>query len=277
MRKVATALLLTLGVCATALANGPVAQAQDTSASQAQTQTLKPLSRSQVDDLVTSGLDSESLAKVVRERGIDFEPTDRYLETLRSEGAMQTLIDALRSSTPDPVTKAELLKSLANSTPQDDLVGMVDRRGIDFKPTTEDVDTLRIAGAEDQLCQAVRHAKVSASSVAKANTSPGHIYEVSDDVTAPIPIYHPDPPLTDEARKINRNPVANVLITVSRDGDVQDVHLAKNLGMGLDRSALDTLRTWKFRPGMHDGYPVPVQMKMAVRFASSGEQSRASE
>jgi TonB family protein len=273
------ALSVALGIYATGLAAPSQAQPQDQAApppqaalpsqTEVQTQTLKPLTRMQVDDLVASGLDSESLAKVVHERGIDFQPTDRYLETLRSQGAMQTLIDALRTATPDPLSKAQLLKSLAAGTPQDDLVSMVERRGVDFKPSPEDIDTLRIAGAEDPLCQAVQRAKQGRPSAANNDTSAGRVYDVGEDVTAPIPIYHPDPPLTAQARKAKVAPVANLFITIGRDGDVQDVRLAKGLGLGLDKKAVDTVKTWKFRPGMHDGSPVPVRMKMAVSFAAN--------
>jgi TonB family protein len=275
VRKVARALSLALGLCMAATAARsqaqPQGQAGPPSQVDAQTQALKPLTREQVNDLVASGLDSESLAKVVHERGIDFQPTDRYLDTLRSQGAMQTLIDALRTATPDPLSKAQLLKSLAGGTPQDDLVSMVERRGVDFKPTSEDVDTLRIAGAEDPLCQAVLHAKQGRPSAANSDMSSGHVYDVGEDVSAPIPIYHPDPPLTSEARKARMAPVANVYVTVGRDGDVQDVRLAKGLGLGLDKKAVDTLKTWKFKPGMRDGYPVAVRVKLAVSFAASAQ------
>jgi TonB family protein len=281
VRNVVVALWVALGVCAT----GPVApsrvQAQDQTPQgqaqpQSQTPSLKPLTRMQVDDLVASGLESETLAKVVHERGIDFEPTDRYLATLRSQGAMQTLIDALRTATPEPLSKPQLLRSLASGTPQDDLVVMVERRGIDFKPTPEDLDTLRIAGAEDPLCQAVQHAK-QGRPAPSGDSSPGRVYDVGEDVTVPIPIYHPDPPLTNEAREENFSPVARLYVTISRDGDVTDVRLTKGLGHGLDRKALETVKTWKFRPGMHDGSPVAVRMKMDVNFASNAQPAPASE
>ena len=273
------ALWVGLGLCAAAPVAWSRGQAEDQGQQAAPAQTAKPLTRTQVDDLVVSGLDSETLAKVVHERGIDFQPSDRYLETLRSEGAMQTLIDALRSATPDPLSKAQLLKSLASGTAQEDLIGMVQRRGVDFKPGPDDIDTLRIAGAQDSLCQAIQHAKQSAPSASSASDdhAGGHIYEMGEDVIAPVPIYHPEPPLTDQARKANSAPVATVLITVGRDGDVQDARLAKGLGHGLDKRALDTVRTWKFRPGMHDGYPVAVRMKLEVSFASNAQSGPASE
>jgi protein TonB len=96
-------------------------------------------------------------------------------------------------------------------------------------------------------------------------------------VSAPVPIYHPDPPLTEQARKAGVSPKANLYVTVSRDGDVQDVRVAKGLGLGLDRRAVETVKGWKFRPGMHDGYPVAVRMKMEVSFAESAQPAPVPE
>jgi len=36
--------------------------------------------------------------------------------------------------------------------------------------------------------------------------------------------------------------------------------------MGLDQSALETVRTWRFEPGTKDGQPVPVWMYIEVNF-----------
>ena len=234
-------------------------------------QVQKPLTRTQVDDLVASGLDSESIAKVVDQRGVDFEPTDRYLDVLRSQGAMQVLIDALRAATPAPLTKAQLLKSLAAGTNQDDLVAMVDRRGIDFKPTGDDLDTLRIEGATDKLCQSVQHARqgapASPGSSGLKGGAPNHIYDVGGDVAAPIAVYSPEPAYSDQARKSKFSGTVQLAIVVNTDGDVADAKVAKPVGHGLDQEAIDTVKTWKFKPATRNGIPVPVRVAVEVTFA----------
>jgi formylglycine-generating enzyme required for sulfatase activity len=58
--------------------------------------TRKPLTKDQVMSLVKGSVPSARVAELVRENGIDFEPTEEYLRTLRSAGAGQSLIDALR-------------------------------------------------------------------------------------------------------------------------------------------------------------------------------------
>ena len=49
-------------------------------------QTEKPLTKGQVMELVKAEMDNTQLAKLVRERGIDFEPTDDDVQALRKAG-----------------------------------------------------------------------------------------------------------------------------------------------------------------------------------------------
>ena len=72
-------------------------------APRAQTTAQKALTKTQVDDLVSSGLESQRIVKTVQERGIDFEPTNEYLEELRSKGANQAVLEALREANPIPL------------------------------------------------------------------------------------------------------------------------------------------------------------------------------
>jgi TonB family protein len=49
-------------------------------------------------------------------------------------------------------------------------------------------------------------------------------------------------------------------------GSVTDARVMKPLGLGLDEKALETVRTWKFKPGMRNGIPVPVRVLVEVSF-----------
>jgi len=53
---------------------------------------------------------------------------------------------------------------------------------------------------------------------------------------------------------------------VGRDGLPYDVRVLKSLGMGLDEKAIDSVKTWKFRPGMKDGVAVSVRAQIQVNF-----------
>jgi hypothetical protein len=78
----------------------------------------KPLTKDQVMDLVRFGMDSGELAKQIREHGIDFEPSDEYLELLRKAGAREPVLRALREAKPKPLTREEVGKLVAGGVPR---------------------------------------------------------------------------------------------------------------------------------------------------------------
>jgi outer membrane biosynthesis protein TonB len=47
---------------------------------------------------------------------------------------------------------------------------------------------------------------------------------------------------------------------------VPEAAVVQPLGLGLDESALCTVRGWKFKPATRDGKPVPVRLLMEVSF-----------
>jgi TonB family protein len=55
-------------------------------------------------------------------------------------------------------------------------------------------------------------------------------------------------------------------IEVDEKGNVVDEKVVKVLGYGLDEKALETVRTWKFRPAQVNGYPTRVRIMVAVKF-----------
>jgi len=94
----------------------------------------------------------------------------------------------------------------------------------------------------------------------------GGAYSVGGNVTAPVPIYKPDPPYSEEARKAKYQGTVVVLIVVDANGSVQDAKVVKPLGLGLDEKAIETIKTWKFKPGMKNSTPVPVRIMVEVSF-----------
>src|SRR5579863_1474823 len=233
----------------------------------------RPLSRVQVDDLVAGGLDSRQIVKAVQARGIDFKATDEYLSVLRKRGAAQTLIDALRAATPTPLSKIAVVRLLAGRTTDETLADMVKRRGLDFTASDQDLDTLRIAGAGPLLLKAVRKPSFVLSSAATpagqreaAGASGGEVYDVGGDVTAPIPIYAPEPGYSEEARKAKYSGVAAVAATIDQAGNVADIQTLKPVGLGLDEKAVEVVRTWKFKPALRNGVPVKVRVDVEVTF-----------
>lgn len=94
----------------------------------------------------------------------------------------------------------------------------------------------------------------------------GGAFAVGGDVTEPIPIYDPDPPYSEEARKAKYEGTVTLKITVDAQGAVRDVQVVKPLGLGLDEKAIETVRTWKFKAGRKNGIPVTVWALVEVTF-----------
>jgi formylglycine-generating enzyme required for sulfatase activity len=135
-------------------------------------QTNGPLGKDQVLDLVKFGLDSGELAKRIKERGIDFEPTDDYLETLRKAGAQEAVIHALRQARPQPLTREQVGKLVAGGVASQRAVMLVKQHGIDFMADERYLQTLRVAGGDDALIAALREAGAAVAGELAVTTSP---------------------------------------------------------------------------------------------------------
>ncbi|HXB61877.1 MAG TPA: energy transducer TonB [Acidobacteriaceae bacterium] len=94
----------------------------------------------------------------------------------------------------------------------------------------------------------------------------GGVYQVGGGVSAPEIIYGPEAPFTDEARRAKYQGDVNVDIIVGTDGLVKFARVTRDPGMGLGQSALDTVKTYKFKPSMKDGKPVAVRVTVEVGF-----------
>lgn len=94
----------------------------------------------------------------------------------------------------------------------------------------------------------------------------GGVFRPGHGVTPPRPIFSPDPEFSEEARKAKYQGTCTLMIVVDTDGKPTNLRVVNSLGMGLDEKALETVRTWRFEPGMKDGHPVKVEMAVEVDF-----------
>ncbi len=94
----------------------------------------------------------------------------------------------------------------------------------------------------------------------------GGIYRVGGGVSAPVPLYRPDPEYSDEARKAKYSGAVLLSIVVDVEGRARDIKVVKSLGMGLDEKAMEAVQKWKFKPGMSNGKPVNTRATVEVNF-----------
>lgn len=130
----------------------------------------KAFTQEQVQGMVRSGLGDESGAKLIEQRSIDFAPTEEFLQTLRAVGANEAFLAALRAArrpqpaggaTRRPLDQIQIILLLAGQVPGHRVTMLVRERGIDFKPTNDYLQEVRMAGGEDELISALKGAKVT--------------------------------------------------------------------------------------------------------------------
>jgi TonB family protein len=84
--------------------------------------------------------------------------------------------------------------------------------------------------------------------------------------TPPRGLRTPNPQYTDAARIAKFKGSLILQVTISVDGRATDVRVVRGLPFGLNRSALETVRTWTFQPATVGGVPVQTQVPVEVTF-----------
>jgi protein TonB len=96
----------------------------------------------------------------------------------------------------------------------------------------------------------------------------GGLRRVGDGVSPPKAIFQPEAEFSDEARRAKYEGTVVVTLIVDAQGNPQNVHVSRTLGMGLDEKAVEAVQKYKFKPAMDQktGKPVPVMVSVEVRF-----------
>jgi protein TonB len=94
----------------------------------------------------------------------------------------------------------------------------------------------------------------------------GGIFHVGGGVSAPRPIYSPDPEYSEEARKAKYQGVVVLSVIIGPDGRPRDIRVARTVGLGLDEKAVEAVKTWRFEPAKKDNQPVAVAVNIEVSF-----------
>jgi tetratricopeptide (TPR) repeat protein len=128
----------------------------------------KPFTQEQVSNMVRAGLGDDSGAKLIEQRGIDFAPSEEFIQTLKAAGASEAFLKALRAAKPPepasakkPLNQVQVFALLVGQVPSHRVAMLVQERGTDFEPTDDYLQEVRLAGGEDELISALKGAKVT--------------------------------------------------------------------------------------------------------------------
>jgi protein TonB len=95
------------------------------------------------------------------------------------------------------------------------------------------------------------------------------VYQLTDGVSAPVPLDMPAPEYTPLAKRAKVQGAVRVRCVVRPTGLCTDVVVVRSLDtqFGLDMEAIRAVRGARFRPGTKSGNPVSTRIDMEVRFA----------
>lgn len=99
----------------------------------------------------------------------------------------------------------------------------------------------------------------------------GPPYRVEGEVKAPEKISGAAPVYTELARKAHISGAVIVEAIIDEQGNVTHPRVLQGQPMGLDRSAVEAMQTWKFKPATLKGKPVKVYYVLTVRFKEEQE------
>ena len=94
----------------------------------------------------------------------------------------------------------------------------------------------------------------------------GGAFKIGGGVSKPELMSRVEPEYSDEARKAKFQGTVVLFVIVDAKGFARDVKVIRPLGLCLDQKAIDAVLKWKFKPGMKDGKPVPVEAQIEVNF-----------
>jgi TonB family protein len=105
---------------------------------------------------------------------------------------------------------------------------------------------------------------------AQANEAPDSrsgLSKVGGRISPPEILRSVNAEFSDEARRAKYQGVCLIGLIVDAEGNPQNIHVVRALGMGLDEKAIEAIRQYKFKPAMKDGTtPVPTMITIEVDF-----------
>lgn len=262
----------------------------------------KPLDQETLQVLVTAGVDSDRLARQVGERGITFEPTDEYLETLRVAGATEALLNALRAKMPGgaPATAppAELVLQMSatervwvavDADGKPVLERALNAREVQtvkatefFDVTTDNAHGLNLVLDGEPLGPLGRGGEVRSFRLTREDVKSlraGKQVQALTPAPAPEPVRvggKVEPPKLISQTKPAYPPMARaariygkvrIEATIGKDGKVRDTRVIAGDPV-LVQAVREAVRRWRYQPALLNGVPVEGSTEIEVDFPS---------
>jgi TonB family protein len=122
------------------------------------------------------------------------------------------------------------------------------------------------ASAQSSTAQSGSSPTISTASAAADDPAFANFPPVTKGVKPPKATSAPDPKFPDLPADAEPRGTVVLLIGVSAKGRVEAVRVLRSDEAAFEKSAVATVRKWKFKPAEKDGRPVPVQVTVEMKF-----------
>jgi TonB family protein len=163
------------------------------------------------------------------------------------------VVQQIRFKPPQQQQQQELLKPRTKKVPIPD-------------PTPDEPEPIRIVEEVQQEIEVPLDDAVFGIPEGPPSSEPEGPIQVGGDVKAPEKIHAPQPTYTEIARKARVQGVVIVQAIIDKAGNVTNIKVLKGLPMGLEESAVEAMKQWKFKPATLNGKPVTVYYNLTVNF-----------
>lgn len=92
------------------------------------------------------------------------------------------------------------------------------------------------------------------------------IYKSGDGVTPPAVLRQVQPQYTEAARAAKSQGKVSLRLIVGSDGIGRDIAVVHGIDSGLDKSAVEAIKRWRFKPALHNATPVAMGARIDVNF-----------
>ena len=156
------------------------------------------------------------------------------------------------------------------------LVGFLGFYALRTQPTAPQAVTSRVVSLWSTLGKFVERRAVKQPAAAPPDRRPRDfrrdsddtvVYNIGKDVTSPVVIFSPKPKYTENAMRRKVQGTVVMTAVVLPDGRVTNVRVIRSLDRySLDDVARATALRWRFQPGVRQGVPVAVRVRIELDF-----------
>lgn len=138
-----------------------------------------------------------------------------------------------------------------------------------FKPATEDgVGPIPFELAAEVNFQLLKANKVGAViAIPSRPDAPGILLtRDGSNISPPVAIRQVPPKYPRRERWHRVSGDCTLKIIIDSEGTPESIKVVKSLDPGLDQSAIEAVKQWRYKPALKDGVPVPSEMTFIVKF-----------